>query len=203
MQMFDLVISHCSGLQVMAPNRKIYALKRIRLAGRDVEAAAGFIDEITLLQRLHSKQNIIQLCDAEVGRGNDRCYLVLQFDLSASTCYFRPYGQPEVASAQVMPTPALQAQQGNDGDQLLPRQASNGKQLMRQLPARPGADALSLLSQVIQSEGLIYMVLEYGDIDLARLLAKHEKSRGEGHAGTVDENFIRLYWQQMLQVHGI
>ena len=53
-------------LQVMAPNRKIYALKRIRLTGRDHEAAAGFIDEITLLQRLRGKSNIIQLIDAEV-----------------------------------------------------------------------------------------------------------------------------------------
>ena len=53
--------------------------------------------------------------------------------------------------------------------------------------------------QVIQSEGLIYMVLEYGDIDLARLLAKHEKARREDGAEDLDENFIRLYWQQMLQ----
>lgn len=52
--------------QVMAPNRKIYALKRIKLQGRDKEAAAGFIDEITLLQRLRGKMNIIQLLDAEV-----------------------------------------------------------------------------------------------------------------------------------------
>ncbi|KAK9828905.1 hypothetical protein WJX72_002702 [[Myrmecia] bisecta] len=103
--------------KVMAPNRKIYALKRIKLQGRDAEAASGFIDEITLLQRLRNKQNIIQLVDAEV----------------------------------------------------------------------------------IQAEGLIYMVLEYGDIDLARLLAKHEKARGEGRPGEVDENFVRLYWQQMLQ----
>ena len=51
----------------MAPNRKIYALKRIRLTGRDREAAAGFIDEITLLQRLRGHSNIIQLIDAEVG----------------------------------------------------------------------------------------------------------------------------------------
>ena len=50
----------------MAPTRKIYALKRIRLTGRDSEAAAGFIDEITLLQRLRNKPNIIQLIDAEV-----------------------------------------------------------------------------------------------------------------------------------------
>lgn len=51
----------------MAPNRKIYALKRIKLQGRDKEAAAGFIDEINLLQRLRGKLNIIQLLDAEVG----------------------------------------------------------------------------------------------------------------------------------------
>ena len=49
----------------MAPTRKIYALKRIRLGGRDGEAAAGFIDEIGLLQRLRNKPNIIQLIDAE------------------------------------------------------------------------------------------------------------------------------------------
>lgn len=54
--------------------------------------------------------------------------------------------------------------------------------------------------QVIRTEGLIYMVLEYGDIDLARLLAKHEKTCKEGGSRELDENFIRLYWQQMLQV---
>ena len=43
------------------------------------------------------------------------------------------------------------------------------------------------------------MVLEYGDIDLARLLAKHEKACREGGSQELDENFIRLYWQQMLQ----
>eukprot|EP00891_Asterochloris_glomerata_P001090 jgi/Astpho2/1090/e_gw1.00019.25.1_t len=107
----------------MAPTRKIYALKRIKLQGRDREAASGFIDEITLLQRLQGCQNIIQLIDAEV----------------------------------------------------------------------------------LQAEGTIYMVLEYGDIDLARLLAKHEQARKEGGGGgEIDENFIRLYWQQMLQaVHTI
>ncbi|KAL0032168.1 hypothetical protein WJX77_008646 [Trebouxia sp. C0004] len=104
--------------KVMAPNRKIFALKRIKLQGKDSEASKGFVDEITLLQRLRGKQNIIQLVDAEV----------------------------------------------------------------------------------IQAEGTIYMVLEYGDIDLARLLAKHEQARREGGgADELDENFIRLYWQQMLQ----
>lgn len=55
-------------LQVMAQNCKIYALKRIRLQGRDAEAASGFIDEITLLQRLRNKPNIIQLIDSQVRR---------------------------------------------------------------------------------------------------------------------------------------
>jgi len=54
--------------------------------------------------------------------------------------------------------------------------------------------------QVIKSEGLIYMVLEYGDIDLARLLQRHEVTQKEGGHTELDENFIRLYWQQMLQV---
>ncbi|WIA08718.1 hypothetical protein OEZ85_008142 [Tetradesmus obliquus] len=113
--------------KVMGPSCKIYALKRIRLAGRDAEAASGFIDEINLLLRLRNKPNIIQLID----------------------------------------------------------------------------------SQVFTDEGLIYMVQEYGEIDLARLLAKHDAVR-RAAAGVdlakggllqdnLDENFIRLYWQQMLQ----
>lgn len=56
-----------------------------------------------------------------------------------------------------------------------------------------------ILEQVIKSEGLIYMVLEYGDIDLARLLQRHEAAQKEGGCTELDENFIRLYWQQMLQ----
>ncbi len=56
------------------------------------------------------------------------------------------------------------------------------------------------MRQVVKGEGLIYMVLEYGDIDLARLLARHEAAQREGGATELDENFIRLYWQQMLQV---
>jgi len=64
-------------------------------------------------------------------------------------------------------------------------------------------------SKVFHAEGLIYMVQEYGEIDLARLLSKHDTARreaaGAGEQRTLlqdnlDENFIRLYWQQMLQV---
>lgn len=116
----------------MAPNKKIFALKRIRLNGCDAEAASGFLDEITLLSKLRGKSNIIQLIDSE---------------------------------------------------------------FHRQL-------------------NMIFMVLEYGDIDLARLLQKQEAARKERQAAAealsssslspgemqpADENFIRLYWQQMLQ----
>ena len=110
--------------KVMAPNKKIFALKRIRLTGCDAEAASGFLDEITLLTKLRGKSNIIQLIDSEVHK----------------------------------------------------------------------------------AQNLIYMVLEYGDIDLARLLQKQEAARREregtlpqGQMQPADENFIRLYWQQMLQ----
>lgn len=78
-------------------------------------------------------------------------------------------------------------------------------------------------NQVFSEEGLIYMVLEYGDIDLARLLHNHEEARKALAAGIsaeagaadapaksagggseqVDENFIRLWWQQMLQVRNM
>eukprot|EP00798_Chlamydomonas_sp_ICE-L_P023347 gene23347-30598_t len=84
--------------------------------------------------------------------------------------------------------------------------------LLKQLRNTPNIIQL-IDAQVFREEGLIYMVLEYGDIDLARLLHNHEesrKSRAEGasgagpDSGSMDENFVRLYWQQMLQaVQGI
>lgn len=66
----------------------------------------------------------------------------------------------------------------------------------------PGDKHLLYVLQVFTDEGLIYMVQEYGEIDLARLLAKHDAARKEAGAlkDNIDENFIRLYWQQMLQV---
>lgn len=56
--------------------------------------------------------------------------------------------------------------------------------------------------KVHRAEGIIYMVLECGEIDLARLLQKREAARREQGApvSSLDENFIRLYWEQMLTV---
>ena len=63
--------------------------------------------------------------------------------------------------------------------------------------------------QVFREQGLIYMVLECGEVDLARLLYNHEEAKRRDRSaaeveaaagGQIDENFVRLYWQQMLQV---
>lgn len=53
-------------------------------------------------------------------------------------------------------------------------------------------------SEVREREGLIYLVMEYGDIDLAKRLSKSEKK------SNINDNFRRLYWHQMLEaVHTI
>lgn len=72
--------------------------------------------------------------------------------------------------------------------------------LLRQLQGKENIIQL-IDAELISSEssGVIYVVLEYGDIDLARLLAKQEAARRATPSAQPDENFIRLYWQQMLQ----
>ena len=57
-------------------------------------------------------------------------------------------------------------------------------------------------SQIFRDSGIIYMILEYGEVDLARLLQKRERARrdAEGQSSSkIDLNFIRLHWQQMLE----
>ena len=106
----------CKVFKVVSPKRKILALKRIRLDGKETETVAGFIDEIKLLKTLRGRDNIIQLVDAEV----------------------------------------------------------------------------------CPNEKLIFMVLEFGEIDLAHMLAKREKQR-QSHGGVIDDNFLRLYFEQMVE----
>ena len=66
----------CKVYKVLCPKRKTYALKRIRLAGREKEPVAGFMDEIRLLQGLRGRDNIIQLVDAEVCKSEGLIYVV-------------------------------------------------------------------------------------------------------------------------------
>ena len=45
--------------------------------------------------------------------------------------------------------------------------------------------------EVLPRAGLIYVLLEFGETDLARLLAKREKARQERGERGGDENFVR------------
>ena len=55
-------------------------------------------------------------------------------------------------------------------------------------------------AEVCPNEGLILVVLEFGEIDLAKMLNKRERQRAEsGHAQLVDDNFMRLYFEQMVE----
>jgi hypothetical protein len=51
-----------------------------------------------------------------------------------------------------------------------------------------------------QRDGVIYVVLEYGDIDLARRLAQLEARRRGAPGALRPENFIRQTWEEMLEV---
>jgi hypothetical protein len=51
-----------------------------------------------------------------------------------------------------------------------------------------------------QRDGVIYVVLEYGDIDLARRLAQQEARRRGVPGALRPENFIRQTWEEMLEV---
>lgn len=52
--------------KVISSDCRIYALKKIKLKGRDYATAFGFCQEIEYLNRLKGKDNIIQLIDYEV-----------------------------------------------------------------------------------------------------------------------------------------
>ena len=54
-------------------------------------------------------------------------------------------------------------------------------------------------AEVVRSEGLIYVVLEYGETDLAHLLAKRERTRAGGAAAGTDDNFLRDLFEQMVE----
>eukprot|EP00258_Populus_trichocarpa_P041818 XP_024457837.1 uncharacterized protein LOC7469131 isoform X3 [Populus trichocarpa] len=50
----------------------------------------------------------------------------------------------------------------------------------------------------VKDDGCIYMVLEYGEIDLAHMLSQKWKEMDSSNQ-TIDENWLRFYWQQILQ----
>jgi len=46
----------------------------------------------------------------------------------------------------------------------------------------------------IKDDHYIYMVLEYGEIDLAHMVAQKWKERNSSNM-KIDENWLRFYWQ--------
>ncbi|XP_027190029.1 serine/threonine-protein kinase MPS1 isoform X1 [Cicer arietinum] len=122
--------------KVISSDCKIYALKKIKLKGRDYATAYGFCQEIEYLNRLKGKDNIIQLIDYEVT------------------------------------------------DKALLEEVMKG--------------TLSIKDGRVKDDGYIFMVLEYGEIDLAHMLSQKWKEL-DGPNQTIDENWLRFYWQQILQ----
>ncbi|OQU91129.1 hypothetical protein SORBI_3001G122100 [Sorghum bicolor] len=119
--------------KVISSDCIIYALKKIKLRGRDYPTAYGFCQEIEYLNKLKGKSNIIQMIDYEV---TDKSLL-----------------------------------------------------LESSVPPRDGR---------IKDDHFIYMVLEYGEIDLANMVALKWKERHNCNM-KIDENWLRFYWQQMLE----
>ncbi|KAH1057507.1 hypothetical protein J1N35_035572 [Gossypium stocksii] len=122
--------------KVISSDCAIYALKKIKLKGRDYATAYGFCQEIEYLNRLKGNNNIIQLIDYEVT------------------------------------------------DKNLLREVMNG--------------SMSNKDGRVKDDGYLYMVLEYGEIDLAHMLSQKWKEM-DSFNQTIDENWLRFYWQQILQ----
>lgn len=116
--------------KVISSDCRIYALKKIKLKGRDYATAYGFCQEIEYLNRLKGKDNIIQLIDYEV---TDKALL------------------EEVVKGSI-----------------------------------------SIKDGRVKDDGCIYMVLEYGEIDLAHMLSQKWKELDENNQ-TIDENWLRFY----------
>ncbi|CAL5333326.1 unnamed protein product [Camellia sinensis] len=121
--------------KVISSDCTIYALKKIKLKGRNYATAFGFCQEIEYLNKLKGKNNIIQLIDYEVT------------------------------------------------DKALLQEVMNGSIINK--------DAK------VKEDGYIYMVLEYGEIDLAHMLSQKWKEMDSTNL-TIDENWLRFYWQQIL-----
>ncbi|XP_024976047.1 probable serine/threonine-protein kinase DDB_G0279405 isoform X2 [Cynara cardunculus var. scolymus] len=121
--------------KVISQDCTIYALKKIKLKGRDYATAYGFCQEIEYLNKLKGKDHIIQLIDYEVT------------------------------------------------DKVLLKEVMSG--------------SMSNKDGRVKEDGCIYMVLEYGEIDLAHMLSQKWREL-DSSKSTIDENWLRFYWQQIL-----
>ncbi|KAF6176809.1 hypothetical protein GIB67_037358 [Kingdonia uniflora] len=118
--------------KVITADCTIFALKKIKLKGRDFSTAFGFCQEIEYLNKLKGKNNIIQLIDYEVT------------------------------------------------DKTLLAEVTKG--------------SMTIKDGRIRDDEYIYMVLEYGEIDLAHMLSLKWKEMDTFNLD-MDENWLRFYWQ--------
>lgn len=79
--------------KVISSDCTIYALKKIKLKGRDYATAFGFCQEIEYLNKLKGKNNIIQLIDYEVPTFTIKSLVVIlckSLVLVLGICYIKP-----------------------------------------------------------------------------------------------------------------
>ena len=72
------------------------------------------------------------------------------------------------------------------------------RQLMKHVHENQLPDVIVELvdAEVKEEEQVVFIVMECGEIDLAHILQRRQSTNGEG--GGINENFICMYWQQML-----
>ncbi|KAK3019763.1 hypothetical protein RJ639_003750 [Escallonia herrerae] len=173
--------------KVISQDCKIYALKRIKLKGRDYATAYGFCQEIEYLNKLKGKNHIIQLIDYEVftqSTSTQRLpsstvlhlslepscrYACLITDMSGFFC-MRFYSSAMHFVLEVT-------------DKSLLKEVMNG--------------SMSNKDSRVREDGNISMVLEYGEIDLAHMLSQEWKEMDISNS-SIDQNWLRFYWQQIL-----
>lgn len=63
----------------MAPNARIFAIKKVSLRGLNAEIRAGFHKEVELLRMLRGKSGVIQLVDSEECKEQELLYVVLEY----------------------------------------------------------------------------------------------------------------------------
>jgi hypothetical protein len=69
----------CKVFKVLAPDQKrVLALKRIKLTRTDRKTIAMFENEIELMQRLRGRKNIIQLVDYEINISKKIIYMIME-----------------------------------------------------------------------------------------------------------------------------
>lgn len=73
--------------QVMAENSKMFALKKVKLAGADESAIMGYKGEIDLLKKLRNEERVVQLFDYQIDEQKQCLYVVCVTYLARNVTY--------------------------------------------------------------------------------------------------------------------